>query len=309
MIEVQDLTKRYGDLVAVKGLSFKVDQGKIWGLLGPNAAGKTTTMRILTGYLPATEGRATVAGFDVFNETDAVKKAIGYLPENVPLYNDMTVTGYLGFVAEIKQVPAAKRKDAVGRSLKAAGLEGVKGRLVKNISRGYKQRVGIAQAMIHDPEVLVLDEPTIGLDPAQIIEIRELIRSLRGEHTILLSTHILAEVTQVCDGAVIINEGRLMASGSLEDLTASFRQKDGVTLKVRRGGPEAADMFSSLTGVEKVTAVGNELRIEWGPGVRDLRDDVARLALDKGLGLLEMRPVAMSIEDLYMRIVSGGLEQ
>ena len=309
MIEVQDLTKRYGDLVAVNNLSFKVDQGKIWGLLGPNAAGKTTTMRILTGYLPATEGRATVAGFDVFNETNSVKKAIGYLPENVPLYHDMTVTGYLGFVAEIKQVPAAKRKDAVGRSLKAAGLEGVKGRLVKNISRGYKQRVGIAQAMIHDPEVLVLDEPTIGLDPAQIIEIRELIRSLRGEHTILLSTHILAEVTQVCDGAVIINEGRLMASGSLEDLTASFRQKDGVALKVRRGGPETADMFRSLPGVEKVTAAGNELRIEWGPGVRDLRDDVARLALDKGLGLQEMRPVAMSIEDLYMKIVSGGLEQ
>jgi ABC-2 type transport system ATP-binding protein len=308
MIEVRDLTKRYGDLVAVKGLSFTVETGRIWGLLGPNAAGKTTTMRILTGYLPATEGRATVAGFDVFNETDAVKKAIGYLPENVPLYTDMTVTGYLEFVAEIKQVPAAKRRDAVARALNAAGLEGVKGRLAKNISRGYKQRVGIAQAMIHDPKVLVLDEPTIGLDPAQIIEIRELIRGLRGEHTILLSTHILAEVTEVCDGAVIINEGRLMASGSLEELTASFKRQDGVTVKVRRGGPEAAELFRGLPGVEKVTADGHELRVEWGPG-RDLRDDVARLALDKGLGLQEMRPVAMSVEDLYMRIVSGGLEQ
>jgi ABC-2 type transport system ATP-binding protein len=308
MIEVQDLVKRYGDLVAVKNLSFKVDSGRIWGLLGPNAAGKTTTMRILTGYLPATEGRANVAGFDVFNQTDSVKKATGYLPENVPLYHDMTVAGYLGFVAEIKQVPAAKRKDAVGRALRSSGLEGVKGRLIKNISRGYKQRVGIAQAMIHDPQVLVLDEPTIGLDPAQIIEIRELIRSLRGEHTILLSTHILAEVTQVCDGVVIINEGRLMASGSLEDLTASFRQKDGVALKVRRGGAEAAGLFRALPGVEKVTADGHDLRVEWGPG-RDLRDEVARLALDKGLGLQEMKPVAMSIEDLYMKIVSGGLGQ
>jgi len=308
MIEVQALTKRYGELVAVKDLSFKVETGRIWGLLGPNAAGKTTTMRILTGYLPATEGRATVASFDVFDEPDAVKRTTGYLPENVPLYTDMTVTGYLDFVAEIKQVPAAKRKDAVGRALNAAGLEGVKGRLVKNISRGFKQRVGIAQALIHDPRVLVLDEPTIGLDPAQIIEIRELIKSLRGERTILLSTHILAEVTQVCDGVVIINDGRLMASGSLEDLTASFHQKEGVAVKVRRGGPEAADLFRGLPGVEKVTVEGHDLRIEWGPG-RDLRDDVARLALDKGLGLREMRSVDMSVEDLYMRIVSGGLEQ
>ncbi len=308
MIEVQDLTKRYGELVAVKGLSFKVESGRIWGLLGPNAAGKTTTMRILTGYLPASEGRATVAGYDVFEQTDAVKKSIGYLPENVPLYTDMTVAGYLEFVAEIKKVPAAKRREAVSRALDAAGLGGVKGRLVKNISRGYKQRVGIAQAMIHDPKVLVLDEPTIGLDPAQIIEIRSLIRGLRGEHTILLSTHILAEVTQVCDGVVIINQGRLMASGSLEELTASFMRQDGVAVKVRRGGPEAAELFRGLPGVEKVTPDGHELRIEWGPG-RDLRDDVARLALDKGLGLMEMRPVAMSVEDLYMRIVSGGLEQ
>lgn len=309
MIEVQDLTKRYGELVAVKDLSFKVDQGKIWGLLGPNAAGKTTTMRILTGYLPATEGRATVAGFDVFNEPDAVKKTTGYLPENVPLYTDMTVTGYLGFVAEIKQVPKAKRKAAVARVIKSAGLKDVGHRLIKNISRGYKQRVGIAQAMIHDPQVLVLDEPTIGLDPAQIIEIRELIRSLRGERTILLSTHILAEVTQVCDGVVIINEGRLMASGSLEDLTASFRQKEGVAVKLRRGGQEAADLFRGLPGVDMVTADGNDIRVEWAHGGRDLCDDVARLALDKGLGLQEMRSVAMSVEDLYMRIVSGGLEQ
>jgi ABC-2 type transport system ATP-binding protein len=307
MIEVQELTKKYGELVAVRDLTFKVETGRIWGLLGPNAAGKTTTMRILTGYLPATAGRATVAGFDVFNEPNAVKKSIGYLPEVVPLYPDMTVSGYLGFVAEIKQVPAAKRKAAIGRVIESAGLKDVGHRLIKNISRGFKQRVGIAQAMIHDPQVLVLDEPTIGLDPAQIREIRELIKGLRGERTILLSTHILPEVTQVCDGVVIINEGRLMASGSLEDLAASFDRKDGVILKLRRAGAEEAALFKGLPGVDKVSADGNELRVEWGRGL-NLHDDVARLALDRGLGLREMRSVA-SIEDLYMKIVAGGLEQ
>src|SRR5512137_434960 len=218
MIEVQSLTKKYGEILAVKDLTFAVESGRIWGLLGPNGAGKTTTMRILTGYLPATSGQAKVAGHDVFNEPEAVKRAIGYLPEVVPLYQDMTVAGYLAFVAEIKQVPKAKRKAAVDRVIQAAGLKDVRGRLIRNISRGFKQRVGIAQAMINDPQVLILDEPTIGLDPAQIMEIRELIRSLRGEHTILLSTHILPEVTQICDGVVIINQGRLMASGSLEEL-------------------------------------------------------------------------------------------
>jgi len=311
MIEVQDLTKKYGELTAVRNLSFKVERGKIWGLLGPNAAGKTTTMRILTGYLPATEGKASVAGFDVFEQPNELKKAIGYLPEVVPLYPEMTVTGYLGFVAEIKQIPAAKRKAAVDRVLKSAALEDVRGRLVKNISRGYKQRVGIAQAMIHDPQVLILDEPTIGLDPAQIKEIRELIRSLRGEHTIMLSTHILPEVTQVCDGAVIINEGRLMASGSLEELSATLQARDkkgGVVLKVRRGASEAAGLFRQIPGVESAVAEADEVRLEWGRD-RDLRDEVARLAVDQKLGLLEMRPSTLNMEELYMKIVSGGLEQ
>jgi ABC-2 type transport system ATP-binding protein len=307
MIEVQDLTKKYGELTAVRNLSFKVEKGRIWGLLGPNAAGKTTTMRILTGYLPATEGKANVAGYDVFEQPDAVKKAIGYLPETVPLYPDMTVSSYLDFVAEIKQVPKGARKAAVDRVLKSAALDGVRGRLIKNISRGYRQRVGIAQAMIHDPQVLILDEPTIGLDPAQIIDIRELIRGLRGEHTIMLSTHILAEVTQVCDGVVIINEGRLMASGSLEDLTASFHDRDGVVLKLRRGG-EAAALFRALPGVEVSTADGGGIRLEWSRG-RDLRDQVAALVVEKGLGLQEMRPVGLNIEDLYLKIVSGGLGQ
>ena len=311
MIEVQDLTKKYGELTAVRSLSFKVEKGRIWGLLGPNAAGKTTTMRILTGYLPATEGKASVAGFDVFEQPNEVKKAIGYLPEVVPLYPEMTVAGFLGFVAEIKQIPAAKRRAALDRVLKSAALEDVKGRLIKNISRGYKQRVGIAQAMIHDPQVLILDEPTIGLDPGQIKDIRELIKSLRGEHTIMLSTHILPEVTQVCDGAVIINEGRLMASGSLAELTATLRERDrkgGVVLKVRGDAAEAVRLFRGLPGIESAGSEADEIRLEWS-GDRDLREEVAGLAVSKGLGLLEMRPTALNMEELYMKIVSGGLGQ
>lgn len=307
MIEVRELTKKYGELVAVSDLTFTVEAGRIWGLLGPNAAGKTTTMRILTGYLPATSGQAMVAGFDVFDKPDDVKRSIGYLPEVVPLYLDMTVTSYLAFVAEIKQVPKARRKAAVARVVESAGLGDVSRRIIKTISRGFKQRVGIAQAMIHDPKVLVLDEPTIGLDPAQIREIRELIRSLRGEHTILLSTHILPEVTQICDGVVIINQGRLMASGSLADLAASFEKTDGVLVRLRRSGPEEAALFRGLPGVGKVAVEGDEIRVEWNRG-RDLRDDVARLVLNKGLGLKEMRSVA-GIEELYMKIVAGGLEQ
>ena len=308
MIEVEHLTKKYGDLTAVNGLDFKVEKGRIWGLLGPNAAGKTTTMRILTGYLPATDGRASVGGFDVFEKPDEVKRVIGYLPEVVPVYPEMTVSDYLGFVAAIKQVPSAKRKAALDRAVKVSGLTEVRRRLIKNISRGYKQRVGIAQALIHNPDVLILDEPTIGLDPAQIKEIRELIKSLKGEHTIMLSTHILAEVTQTCDGVVIVNEGRLMASGSLDELTASFRGRDGAVVKVRRDISAAAALLAGLPGVEKADKAEGEIRVEWSPG-RDLRDEIARLVLDKGFGLLEMRPTAMNIEDLYLKIVSGGAEQ
>ncbi|MDH7511754.1 MAG: ABC transporter ATP-binding protein [Clostridiales bacterium] len=307
MIEVEHLTKKYGDLVAVRDLSFKVDKGMIWGLLGPNAAGKTTTMRILTGYLPATEGKATVCGFDVFDQPNEVKRIIGYLPETVPLYPEMTVSDYLDFVAAIKKVPSARRKKAFDLAVETSGLEKVRKRLIKNISRGYKQRVGIAQALIHNPDVLILDEPTIGLDPAQIIEIRQLIKSLKGERTIILSTHILAEVTQTCDGVVIINEGKLMASGSLEELSASIRKKEGVTIRLRRAGDEAASILREIPGVEKVSRQNGEFAVEWSQG-KDLREAIAKLAVEKDWGLLEMRPVAMNIEDLYLRVVSGGIE-
>ncbi len=307
MIAVEHLYKKYGDLTAVRDLSFRVEKGHIWGLLGPNAAGKTTTMRILTGFLPATDGKASVAGFDVFSQAEKVKRILGYLPEVPPLYPDQTVTEYLGFVADLKKVPSGKKKDAVARAVKATGLEPVKGRLIKNISRGFKQRVGIAQALVHDPQVLILDEPTIGLDPAQIREIRGLIQSLRGERTIILSTHILAEVTQTCDGVVIVNEGRLKAAGSLADLTASVERKDGVSLKVRRPAAEAAAALKALPGVIAAEPEAEGLRVEWKPGA-DLRDEVVRLSVEKGFGLLEMRPLTMNIEDLYLKIVSGGVE-
>lgn len=308
MIEVEHLTKKFGDLLAVRDLSFRVEKGKIWGLLGPNAAGKTTTMRILTGYLPATDGKATVSGYDVFEQTNDVKKITGYLPEVVPLYTDMTVEEYLKFVADIKQIPPDKKKEAIGRSIEISGLDLVKHRLIRNISRGFKQRVGIAQALIHDPQILILDEPTIGLDPAQIIEIRQLISSLKGEHTIMLSTHILAEVTQICDGVVIISDGQLKASGSLEELTSSLTVKDGVFIRLKKAGEELISLFSSIPGVENVSRQDDGVKIEWGTD-KDIRDVITRYIVDKNLGLIEMKSLGMNIEDLYLKVISGGTEQ
>ena len=308
MIEVEHLFKKYGDLLAVQDLSFSVEKGHIWGLLGPNAAGKTTTMRILTGYLPATDGKAMVAGYDVFEQPNEVKRIMGYLPENVPLYPEMTVQSFLHFVAEIKQVPTSDRKKAVEKSISLGALESVRGRLIKNISRGFRQRVGIAQALIHDPQVLILDEPTIGLDPAQIIEIRQLIKNLKGDHTIILSTHILAEVTQTCDGVVIINEGKLMASGSLEELTASLQEKDGVFIRLREGGKEKVEHFQNIPGVDDVSTRDDGYQVEWTRG-KDSRDDITRYIVERNWGLLEMRSLALGIEELYLRVITGRTEQ
>jgi ABC-2 type transport system ATP-binding protein len=308
MIVVDHLTKKYGELEAVRGLSFTVDKGKIWGLLGPNGSGKTTTMRILTGYLAATQGRASVGSFDIFERPNEVKKILGYLPENVPLYPEMTVSGYLRFVAEIKQIPRSKRREAVARTLEAAGLEAVRHRLLRNISRGFKQRVGIAQALIHDPQVLILDEPTIGLDPAQIVEIRQLIKSLGRERTIMLSTHILQEVSQTCDGVAIINEGRLIVSSSLAELASSFADREGIVLKVRRGGREAAALIRKVSGVDKVEQEGAQLRVEWAKSC-DPREEILSIISQKEMGLLEMRPTTPSMEDIYLKAISGGTLQ
>ncbi len=308
MIETEQLTKKYGDLVAIKDLSFRVEEGKIWGLLGPNAAGKTTTMRILTGFLPATSGRASVAGFDVFEQAEQVKQSIGYLPENVPLYPEMTVESYLGFVAEIKKVPASRKKAAVDRAVEITSLQPVRKRLIRNISRGFRQRVGIAQALIHNPKVIILDEPTIGLDPAQIVEIRQLIKSLKGEHTVMLSTHILAEVKEVCDGVVIINDGRLMASGSLDELAKSFSANDGVYLRLDKFDGQVIELFKQIPNLKNLQLEGSEIRLEWSWD-HDLRPAILKLCLEKNLTIREMRSAAMNIEELYLRIVSGGMEQ
>jgi len=220
MIDVENLTKRYGDFTAIKDLSFRVGKGEIVGFLGPNGAGKTTTMRILTGFLPATSGMVTVSGFDIFSDPMNVKKRVGYLPEHPPVYTEMPVDGYLRYVAKIKGVPRKKREGALDYVVERCGLSDVRRQIIGKLSKGYKQRVGLAQAMIHDPEVLILDEPTIGLDPKQIIEIRGLIKSLAGNHTIILSTHILPEVTMVCQRVLIIDRGRIVADDTLENLTA-----------------------------------------------------------------------------------------
>jgi len=219
MIEVRQLTKRYGDLVAIQDVSFTAETGQILGFLGPNGAGKTTTMRIITGYMPATSGTVKVAGYDVFEQSYEVRRRIGYLPETPPLYNDMTVLAYLEFVGRIKGMANAELRPAIERVVERCGLQGVTRRVLGHLSKGYRQRVGLAQALINDPAVLVLDEPTIGLDPGQIIEIRALIRELAGARTVILSTHILPEVTQLCQKVVIINEGRIAVEAMLDELT------------------------------------------------------------------------------------------
>jgi ABC-2 type transport system ATP-binding protein len=226
MLEVRNLTKRYGDIVAVRDVSFSAAQGQILGFLGPNGAGKTTTMRILTGFLPATSGTAKVAGFDVFTESAEVRRRIGYLPENPPLYAEMTTEAYLRFVARIKGMTRDAIEDGIDRVVKLCGLEAVRTRLLKHLSKGFRQRAGLAQALIHDPPVLVLDEPTIGLDPRQIIEIRSLVRELAGQRTVILSTHILPEVSQICEKVVIINDGQVVLEDDMKNLTRTGSLED-----------------------------------------------------------------------------------
>jgi len=306
MIEVQHLSKKFGDLLAVNDLNFKVEEGKIWGLLGPNAAGKTTTMRILTGYLPATNGNASVAGFDIFEHPNDAKKIMGYLPENVPLYPDMTVSSYLDFVADIKQVPSGQKRGAVQKAIKTSGLESVQKRLIKNISRGFRQRVGLAQALVHNPEILILDEPTIALDPAQRIEILELIKSLKGEKTILLSTHLLTDVKLICDGMMIMDKGNLKENGTIAGLTEKYRKLEGVFLRVKVPAEQAAPLLKKLAGENNVHSQDNGFVIAWNKG-QDLRDEITRLIVEKDLGLIEMRTEEPSIEELYAKIISGGI--
>jgi ABC-2 type transport system ATP-binding protein len=308
VIEVQHLTKRYGPVTAVDDVSFRVERGEILGFLGPNGAGKTTTMRILTGYMPPTEGKAIVAGFDVFDQPIEAKRRTGYLPETPPLYPDMSVLEYLQFVAKIKGVPSGERRQRIQQVMARTRIDDMASRLTGRLSKGYKQRVGLAQALIHNPDVLILDEPTAGLDPKQIIETRELIKELAGDHTIILSTHILPEVAQTCQRIVIINKGRVVAVDTPDNLTARLRGSSTMYVEVDASGADAAASLARVPGVTRVVEadrrdghVAFEIDSERG---RDVRRDLARAVVASGWGLLEMRPMRMSLEDVFLSLTT-----
>ncbi len=308
MIEVQHLTKRYGRFTAVEDVSFRVERGEILGFLGPNGAGKSTTMRILTGYMPASEGKAIVAGYDVFDQPVEAKRRTGYLPETPPLYPDMTVQDYLTFVSKIKGVPSGDRKQRIKYVMERTRIADMAERLCGRLSKGYKQRVGLAQALIHNPEVLILDEPTAGLDPKQIIETRQLIKELAGDHTIILSTHILPEVSQTCQRVVIISKGRVVAEDTPDNLTARLSGSVAMYVQVDAAGGDAAAALSKVPGVTGVTeserhgdSVGFEVASE--PG-RDIRRDLAQTVIGQGWGLLELRPMRVSLEEIFLSLTT-----
>jgi ABC-2 type transport system ATP-binding protein len=308
VIEVQHLTKRYGPVTAVDDVSFRVERGEILGFLGPNGAGKTTTMRILTGYMPATDGKAIVAGFDVFDQPIEAKRRTGYLPETPPLYPDMTVGEYLSFVAKIKGVPPADRVERIRSVMDRTRIADMTNRMCGKLSKGYKQRVGLAQALIHNPDVLILDEPTAGLDPKQIIETRQLIKHLAGDHTIILSTHILPEVSQTCQRVVIINKGHVVAVDTPDNLTARLRGSETMYVQVDGNGADVGAALTRIGGVTRVAEsdrrdgiVGYEVESEKG---HDVRRELARAVVSSGWGLLELRPMRMSLEEIFLSLTT-----
>jgi ABC-2 type transport system ATP-binding protein len=309
LIEVQNLTKAYGPVTAVDRVSFTVNEGEILGFLGPNGAGKTTTMRILTGFMPATSGTARIAGFDVSQDSLEVRRHIGYLPETPPLYPDMTVETYLDFVLRIKNVPAEKRRSRVTDALEKTSLVDKRFQLIKRLSRGYKQRVGLAQALVHDPGVIILDEPTVGLDPKQIIEVRHLIKSLAGSHTIILSTHILPEVSMTCDRVVIINKGRIAAVDTPQNLTAQLKGGQKIQIDVRAPEKPLQELLTQVPGATRVqvSAAGADghltATIEAAQG-QDIRSQVAARIVESGWALYELRGISMSLEDIFLELTT-----
>jgi gliding motility-associated transport system ATP-binding protein len=314
MIKVEGLTKRYARTVAVDNISFEVEKGQIVGFLGPNGVGKTTTMRVLTCFLPPTEGTANVAGFDVMEHPIQVKKRIGYLPETPPVYPEMEVAEYLNFAGRLKGISsgdiARRIDDVVGR----CSLGDVRNKLIGKLSKGYRQRVGLAQAIIHNPDVLILDEPTSGLDPKQIIEIRELLKHLAGEHTIILSTHILSEVEHSCERVIIINAGKLVAIDSVANLTNRLRGSEAVSLVVETAGgsPNPTDVQQRLEQVSGVSRVvmkqSNDGRLAFEVESlqgRHIRADLARTVVNSGWGLNELRPVGLSLEEIFLQLTAA----
>jgi ABC-2 type transport system ATP-binding protein len=312
MIEVQHLTKRYGPVTAVDDVSFRVEKGEILGFLGPNGAGKTTTMRVITGYMPATDGTATVAGFNVFTHPLEAKKRTGYLPETPPLYPEMTVREYLTFVAHIKlgQANKAERAARVDAAMRKTHVDDVATKHCAKLSKGYRQRVGLAQAVLHDPEVLILDEPTAGLDPKQIMETRDLIRGLAGSHTIVLSTHILPEVEQTCQRVVIINKGRVVAVDSPKNLTHQLKGASTLYVQVEGDG-NAVEALSAIPGVGQVREADRHDRFA-GYEIEasgDIRREVARTVVNRGWGLLELRPKRLGLEEVFLQLTEEAAKE
>jgi ABC-2 type transport system ATP-binding protein len=309
MIQVDNLTKRYGLVEAIHDVSFSVDKGRIVGFLGPNGAGKSTTMKILSCFMPASGGTATVAGFDVFSQSLEVRRRIGYLPENAPLYPDLSVASYLDFVAEIKGVGRAARRGRVADVMERCFVTDMQNRLIGKLSKGYRQRVGLAQALLGDPEVLILDEPTIGLDPRQIAEIRSLIRSLAGQHTVILSTHILPEVSMVCDGVIIINRGRIVAQGTESDLVRQAFPSARIEVRVAGATGDVASALRAVPGVVGIEPLASRdgavgFLVDAGRD-HDVRPDLVRLITGKGWALQELHQVGMSLEEVFIRVVAG----
>lgn len=307
MIEVDCLTKYFGSVPAVVDVSFRVEKGEIVGFLGPNGAGKTTTIRMLNGFFPPTSGSARINGFDVFDRSIDVRKRLGYLPEHIPLYKEMRTEAYLRFVAEVKGVPAGQRQREVDRVIEQCGLRSVRKKFLGKLSKGFQQRVGVAQAILNDPDVLILDEPTIGLDPKQIIQIRELIKSFAGYKTVLLSSHILPEVSMICQRVVIINEGRIVAEDTPEGLTGKDKTKVALEIKAPR-----AETLARLRAVPGVATVSAEVRpgdhtgryvVEMEQG-KDVRDAMVQSIVGAGWSLLEMHTLRLSLEDIFIRLVT-----
>jgi ABC-2 type transport system ATP-binding protein len=311
MIKVEQLAKRYADVYAVDHISFEVNQGEILGLLGPNGAGKTTTMRILTCYMPATSGTATVAGYDVFRDSISVRKQIGYLPENVPLYPEMRVKEYLTFRAKLKKVPYRERKSKINECIEKCRIKEVQNQIVGTLSKGYRQRVGLADTLVHDPKILILDEPTIGLDPNQIRQVRQLIKELGEKHTILLSTHILPEVEMLCGRVIIINKGKIVAMDTPSNLESQLKSGSNIVLEVRGNGEKIKNALSSIHGVKKVVwhdkGEVNNFAVEAEKGM-DIREDIFSNIVKNNGVIREMKQIAVTLEEIFHQITTQEQE-
>ncbi|MEC8945621.1 MAG: ATP-binding cassette domain-containing protein [Chloroflexota bacterium] len=308
MIEAKNLTKFYGDYPAIENVSFTAQDGEVIGFLGPNGAGKTTTMRILTGFTPATSGTAIIAGYDIQSESIQARGSIGYLPETVPLYTDMTVREYLKFMGALKKMDGAKIRTRINDVVDLCRLEEYADSMIGKLSKGYRQRVGIAQAILHEPPVLVLDEPTIGIDPRQVVETRQIIKSLGGEHTVILSTHILPEVSMICDRVLIIDEGQIVAMDKTENLSSKLGDITQIIMNVQGPAEEITRVIEQVSGVKRVshTDAGghNQFIIECDPA-EDLRTELTRLTVEHGWGLQEIRTGGLSLEDIFLRLTTS----